>query len=64
MDQYEEHFQENSDNEVKIEHEEVLVGVVASQPTNIPLEVVAGVADKPESPSPSPPSPSPVLESP
>ena len=63
--QYEEFFGENSDNELEVEHEEVVVGVVAPQPINIPLEVVVpGVADNPESPSPSPPSspePSPAV---
>ena len=62
--QYEELFDENSDNEVEVEHEEFVVRVVAPQPINIPLEVVVpGVADNPESPSPSPP-PSPAPESP
>ena len=63
--QYEEFFEENSDNEMEVEHEAVVVNVVAPQPINIPLEVVVpGVADNPESPSPSPPSspePSPVV---
>ena len=49
---------------MEVEHEEIVVGVVAPQPINIPLKVVVpGVADNPESPSPSPP-PSPVPESP
>ena len=62
--QYEEFFEESSDNELEVEHEEVVVGVVAPQPINIPFEVVVpGVADNPESPSPSPP-PSPGPESP
>ena len=63
--QNEEYFEENSDNEMEVEHEEVVVNVVAPQPINIPLEVVVpGVADNPESPSPSPPSspePSPAV---
>ena len=64
MEQYEEKFEENSDNEVEVEHGEVVVGVVAPQPINLPLEVVvSGVADNPEPPSPSPP-PSPGPESP
>ena len=63
MEQYEEYFEENSNNEVEVEHEEVVVGVVAPQPVVIPLEVVVpGVPDNPESPSPA--SPSPVLGSP
>ena len=65
MDLDVEYFEENSDTEVEIEHEEVVVGFVAPQPVNIPLEVVVpGVADNPESPSPPPASPSPVLGSP
>ena len=65
MEQYQEHFEEKSDNEVAVEHEEVVVGVVAHQPVNIPLEVVVpGVADNPESPSPYPPPPSSELGSP
>ena len=63
--QYEEYFEENSDNELQVEHEQVVVNVVAPQPINIPLEVVIpGVADNPESPSPSPqssPEPSPAV---
>ena len=63
--QYEEYFEENSDNELEVEHEKVVVNVVAPQSINIPLEVVVpGVADNPESPSPSPPSspePSPAV---
>ena len=65
MDQNKIYFKENSDNEVEVEHEEVVVGVVAPQPVDNPSEVVVpGVADNQESPSPSPPSPLPVLESP
>ena len=65
MDQYEKYFEENSDNEVEVEHEVVVVGVVAPPPVNIPLEVVVpGVVNNPESTSPSPHSLSPVLESP
>ena len=64
MEQYEEYSEENSDNEVEVEHEEVVLGVVAPQPIHIRLEVVVpGVADKPELLSPSPP-PSPGPESP
>ena len=64
IQQYEEFFEVNSDNELEVEHEEVVVGVVAPQPINIPSEVVVpGVADNPESPSPFPP-PSPGQESP
>ena len=64
MEQYEEYFEENLDNEVEVEHQEVVVGVVAPQPNIIPSEaVVPGVADNPESPSPSPP-PLSGLESP
>ena len=63
--QYEEYFEENSDNELEVEHEEVVVNVVVPQPIDIPLEVVVpGVAHNPESPSPSPPSspePSPAV---
>ena len=58
MDQYEEYFEE--EEEVEIENEEVVVGVVAPQPVHIPLEVVfCPVAGPPESPLPSalPPTP-------
>ena len=49
MEQYEENFVENSDKEVEVEHEEFVVGVVASRPINISLEVVVpGVADNQE----------------
>ena len=65
MDQYEEHFEENSDNEVENEQEEVVVGVIAPQPVKICLVVVVpGVADNPESSSMSPPRPSPPQGSP
>ena len=65
MDQNEEYFEQNSDNEVEIEHEQVMVGVVPPQAVSFYLEVaVPGVADNPKSPSPSASSPSPVLESP
>ena len=64
MEQYEEYFEENSDKEVEVEHEEVVVGVFASQPIIIPVKVVVpGVADNPKSPSRSP-SASPGPESP
>ena len=66
MDQYEEYYEEVSDNEV--EPEEEVVGVVAPMPVEIPLEVQVGpVADNPASPSPqtpSPPVPSPPQGSP
>ena len=52
MDQYEKYFEEH---QVEVGNEEVVVGVVAPQPINIPLEVVVGpVAGSTESPSPSP----------
>ena len=68
MDQYEEHFEEVSDNEVEPQQE--VVGVVAPMPVEIPLEVQVGpVVDNPASPSPSPqtlsaPVPSPPEGSP
>ena len=50
---------------MEVEQDEVVVGIVAPQPVNIPLElVVPGVADNPESPSPPSASPSSVLGSP
>ena len=50
MDQYEEYYEEISDNEV--EQQEEVVGVVASLPMEIPLKVqVAPAADNPQSPS-------------
>ena len=60
----EDYCQELSDNEIEIGQQDELVGVVAPQPVNIPLEVRVFPADNPESPSLSPPTPSPVLESP
>ena len=63
MDQYEEYYEEISDNEV--EQQEELVGVVAPLPVEIVLEVqVAPSADNPHSPSPSPQTPSPQVPSP
>ena len=66
MDQYEDFFEEVSDNEV--EPQEEVVGVVAPMPVEIPLEVqVVPPADNPQSPSPqtpSPPVPSPPRGSP
>ena len=63
MDQYEEYYEEMSDNEV--EPQEEVVGVVAPMPVEIPLEVQVGpVADNPASPSPSPQTPSPPVPSP
>ena len=65
-EEYEEYYEEMSDNEV--EPQEEVVGVVAPMPVEIPLEVEVGpVADNPESPSPqtpSPPVPSPPQRSP
>ena len=65
-EEYEEYFEEESDNEV--EPQEEVVGVVAPMPVEIPLEVQVGpVADNPASPSPqtpSPPVPSPPQVSP
>ena len=52
----EDYFEELSDQEVEVGQQEVVVGVVAPQPINIPLEVQVVPADNPESPSPSPPS--------
>ena len=63
-DQYEEYFED--EEEVEIENEEVVFGVVAPQLVNFPLKVVVGpVAGSPDSPSPSPspPTPSPPLPS-
>ena len=63
MDQYEEYYEEVSDNEV--EPQEEVVGVVAPMPVEIPLEVQVGpVADNPASPLPSPQTPSPPVPSP
>ena len=58
MDQYEDYFEEVSDNEVELGQQEAVVGVVVPQPVNVPLEVQVVPADKPESPSPSPATPS------
>ena len=56
MDEYEEYYEEVSDNEV--EPQEEVVGVVAPMPVEIPLEVQVGpLADNPASPSPQTPSP-------
>ena len=66
QEEYEEYFEEETDNEV--EPQEEVVGVVAPMPVEIPLEVQVGpVADNPASPSPqtpSPPVPSPHQVSP
>ena len=63
MDQYEEYYEEISDNE--LDQQEEVVGVVAPLPMEIPLEVqVAPPADNPQSPSPSPQTPSPPVPSP
>ena len=63
MDQYEEYYEEISDNEV--EQQEEVMGVVAPLPVEIPLEVqVAPPAGNPQSPSPSPQTPSPPVPSP
>ena len=64
MDQYEEYFEEMSDNEVEIGQQEEVVGIVAHQPMNIPLEVQVVPADNAESLSPSPPTPPPQALSP
>ena len=65
-EEYEEYYEEISDNEV--EPQEEVVGVVAPNPVEVPLEVEVGpVADNPASPSPqtpSPPVPSPPQGSP
>ena len=58
MDQYEDYFEEVSDNEVELGQQEAVVGVVVPQPVNVPLEVQVVPADNPESPSPSPATPS------
>ena len=61
-EEYEEYFEEESDNEVETQEE--VVGVEAPMPVEIPLEVQVGpVADNPASPSPQTPSP-PVPSSP
>ena len=52
----EDYYEELSDQEVEVGQQELVVGVVAPQPINIPLEVQVVPADNPESPSPSPPS--------
>ena len=63
MDQYEEYFEEVSDNEM--EPQEEVVGVVAPLPVEIPLDVqVAPPVDNPQSLSPSPQTPSPPVPSP
>ena len=66
MDQYEEFYEEVSDNEV--EPQEEVIGVVAPMSVEIPLEVQVGpVADNHAPPSPqtpSPPVPSPPQGSP
>ena len=65
MDQYEEYFEEVSEDEVEVGQLEDVVGVVAPMPIEIPLEVqVAPPADNSQSPSPSPPTPSPEVPSP
>ena len=62
-DQYEEFFEEISDNE--LEQQEEVVGFVAPMPMENPLEVqVAPPADNPQSPSASPQTPSPPVPSP
>ena len=58
------YYKELSDKKLEIGQQDVLVGVLAPQLVNIPLEVQVVPADKPESPSASPPTPSPVQESP
>ena len=63
MDQYEEHLQEVPEDEVEVGQQKEMVGIVAPQLMNIPLEVQVVHADNPESPSPSPACPSPVLGS-
>ena len=63
MDQYEEFYEEISDNVV--EQQEDVVGVVAPLPVEIPLEVeVAPPADNPQSASRYPQTPSLPLSSP
>ena len=52
----EDYYEVLSDQEVGVGQQEVVVGVVAPQPINIPLEVQVVPADSPESPSRSPPS--------
>ena len=63
MDQYEEYYEEISDNEV--EQQEEVVGFVAPLPMEFPLEVqVAPPADNRQSPSASPQTPSPPVPPP
>ena len=54
----EDYYEELSDQQVEVGQQEVVVGVVAPQPINIPSEVQVVPANNPESPSPSLPSPS------
>ena len=61
----EDYYEELSYQEVEVGQQEVVVGVVAPQPINIPLEVQYVPADNPESPSPEPsPAASPAASPP
>ena len=62
---HEDFFEEVSEDEVGVEQQEEVVGVVAPIPIELPLEVqVALLAENPQSPSPSPQTPSPPASSP
>ena len=64
MDQFEEYFEEVSEDEVEVGQQEEVLGVVAPMPIGFPSEVqVSPPADNPKSPSPSPPTPSPEVPS-
>ena len=63
--EHEDYYKERSHNKIEIGQQEELVGAVAPQLVDIPLEVqVVPVAENPEPPSSSQTPPSPVLESP
>ena len=62
---HEDFLEEVSEDEVGVEQQEEVVGVVATMPIELPLEVqVAPPVDNPQSPSPSPQIPSPPVPSP
>ena len=58
------YFELVSDNEVELGQQEEVLGIVAPQTVNIPLEVQFVPAENPKSPSPSPPTRSPQVLSP
>ena len=62
---HEDFFEEISEDEVEVEQQEEVVGIVAPLPAAILLEVqLAPPADNPQSPSVSPQTPSPQVLSP